>query len=182
MRRLLLLLFAAVPAFAQQELQPLLPVVDRALSEVQLRADAIKRDTFIHAALVSVANDLRDFQHNNAMQRALERTRFVKRRMMEFKAAPPPSTVAIVSEVEDLLAGGRSQGDSANLDELQNEVRKRGAVMQSILFREVETARRQRQTLSDVQTRVWKMTDALDSATNEALDSMTDYVRGAAKN
>lgn len=184
MRRLIwVVLLAAVPAFAQVRnsqiaaLQPLLPVVDRVESDVQRDADSIRRDTFIHSELVRIANEMRDFQHNVAIGRANDQISYVARRMLDFKQPPPPSTAAIVTKVQELLKRARDEGDAANFDDVLREIRQQGAILQSILFREVETARQERQALSDAQTRIWRMSDALDSATNEALLSMVNYVR-----
>lgn len=182
MRRTLLLLFVALPAFAQDPnttasaLQPLAPVLDRVLAEAQKRADAIRRDTYIHSELVSISRSLLDFQHGVSLQRAIERIEYVRRRITQSKEPAPLSTISLVANVADTLKNARDQGASVNIDEVRSTVQDRGREMQTILFGEVRASLRDRLALSDAASKIAKTSDAVDSATNEALMSMSDFV------
>src|ERR1043166_9500565 len=128
MRRTLLLLFVALPAFAQDPnaqasaLQPLAPVLDRVLGDAQKRAEAIRRDTYIQSELVAISRSLLDFQHGVSIQRSIERIDYLRRRMTLSKDPPPLSTIALVANVADTLRNAREQGASVNMDEVRSTI------------------------------------------------------------
>src|ERR1051326_825771 len=184
MRRVLLVVAAAIPLFAQETrplpphvtLQPLVPVVDRVEADVMRDVDAIKRDTYIHSELLAIADSMHDFQHVVTIQRAIERVSYMSRRVADSKQPPLPSaTAALIASVRDRLDEARNQGSTADPLELERFIRDRVVVMQRILCGELATARLERKMVTDAQMRINRMTDAIDSATNEALLSMFGF-------
>jgi len=67
------------------------------------------------------------------------------------------------------------------LKDLQKLIAKRTEEMQRLLFREIDEARRERQTLIDLHTRLQRLTDAIDAAMSEALAATFDSMRAGGK-
>jgi len=180
MRRLFVVLAVAAPLFAQDPrvksvtFQPLVPVIDRVEADVTRDVDAIKRDTYIHSELLTIANSMHDFQHVVTIQRAIERVSYMSRRIAESGQTPSP-IVALVAGVKDRLEEARNQGSTADPLELERFIRDRVAVIHRILIGELGTARLQRKMVSDAQVRINRITDSIDAATNDALLSLIQF-------
>ena len=180
MRQLLIIFAVAVPLFAQDPraksvtLQPLVPVVDRVEADVTRDVEAIKRDTYIHSELLRIADSMHDFQINVTIQRAIERVNYMSRRITE--GAQPPSTImGLVVNVRERLEEARNQGSTADPAELERFIRDRVATMQRILLGELTTVRLQRKMITDAMVRLNRTTDSIDTATNEALQSLIQF-------
>jgi hypothetical protein len=182
MRQLLLAVVVAVPLFAQDTrsahitMQPLVPVVDRVEADVMRDVDTLRRDTFIHSELLAVADSMHDFQINVTVQRAVERVSYMSRRAAEFKQPLPSPVAGLIASVRDRLDEARNQGSTADPQELERFIRERVGLMERIVIGELGTARLQRKMVSDAEVRLNRITEAIDTATNEALLSLIQYV------
>jgi hypothetical protein len=137
---------------------------------------AINRDSFIVAQVVFAAGALQDFQVNVAVQKALEAIIAAQKRAAE----KPQASGVVVSALNSLylsLLHGRDQGSQADLALLRKEVVTRGRYIQYELWREIDTARRERQQIVSLYTTLTRLDQQLEGSMVEALGSMFESVR-----
>jgi len=192
MRYLFLILIplaAATPLLAQQPAPPpALPaarpnelmMIERYESRLQRLAVDVKRDAFIVAQVVQGSGELNDFQKNNAMQRALDRVEAAIKRAGEDPPASPFTRTAL-SQIKDALMHGRDQGSTADLPALQKVMIEKTHIPYRELFAELDTARRERQALVAVQTKLAQINQDIDGAMVEALGSTFDFIRAGGR-
>ena len=154
----------------------MLSILDNYEPQIVGMTAAVRRDSFILAQLAAAVFALDDFQTSVAIQKAADRIDDALRRAME-KPPAPQSTVDLLNAVRDAVAHAKQQGFSADLKDLQKLIAKRTEEMQRLLLREIDEARRERQTLIDLHTRLQRLTDAIDAAMSEALASTFDSMR-----
>ncbi|HWW59755.1 MAG TPA: hypothetical protein VN181_00170, partial [Thermoanaerobaculia bacterium] len=148
--------------------------------EADLRADAValKRDAFIVAQVMIGIGELRDFQQNSAIQKALDRIEAAQIRAGDKPPANPRVAQILGAMREDLL-DARKQGTMADMPALGRALSRRARDLRVMLFHELDDIRRARQVLADLQTRVARLTTEVDDAMGEALGATFDDVRSA---
>jgi uncharacterized NAD(P)/FAD-binding protein YdhS len=154
----------------------MLAILDSYEPQIMGMAAAVRRDSFIVSQLAAAAFALDDFQKSVAIQKAADRVDDALKRAID-KPPAPQSTVDLLNAVRDAIAHAKQQGFSADLKDLQKLIAKRTEEMQRVLFREIDEARRERQTLIDLHTRLQRLSDAIDAAMSEALASTFDSMR-----
>lgn len=187
--RKLLLLFVALSAtfvFAQERPRP--PRVSHEIASELFQYDrrldtlakAVRRDAFLVAQMVHATADLKDFQRNAAIEKAIDRVTQAKLRAAE---APPasPDTMTALSKIDDALHKARQSASSADLGELSETILRESHDIQRDLFRNVETARRERELLVDLQKKLSDTNLALEAAMVEALGSTMNFIRAGGK-
>jgi hypothetical protein len=150
--------------------------IDRMEAELRGKTAALRRDAFIVSQVVAAAGELDDFQRNTALQKARNHIQDALKRAADNPPAGRP-TVENLESQRDLIEHAKQQGATADISALKRELMKRSHFLQRTLFRELDDARRDRQLLSDLQTRLSRMTSDLDEALSEALGSTFDYFR-----
>jgi hypothetical protein len=188
MRYLILIALAASPLFAQERQQPQPPgrftnelvLLDRFASRMQRLGLDVKRDAFIVSEVVKGIGELNDFQKNNAIQKAIDR---VDAATARGRQDPPASTFTMtaLSQTRDALVHGRDQGSLADLPSLQRVMIDKTHVIYIELFRELDAARKERQALVDLQTKLAGINQDIDGAMVEALNSTFDFIRAGGK-
>src|SRR2546428_12308549 len=148
----------------------MLAILDNSEPQIMGMTAAVRRDSYILSQLAAAVFALDDFQKSVGIQKAADRVDDALKRAID-KPAAPQSTVDLLNVVRDAVAHAKLQGFSADLKELQKLIAKRTEEMQRLLFREIDDARRERQTLTDLHTRLQRLTDAIDAAMSEALAS-----------
>ena len=157
----------ALPSFLNQFV--------RQEERMKLLADSLKRDAFIVAQLVHTVGELDDFQKTVAIEKAINRVDTALKRASE-KPAAPLATIENLESIRELLLKTRQQGGLADLPEVRRQILKRTETLQNDLFTQLQEARKQRQTLNDLQTRLRRVTDELDAGMIDALASTFDFV------
>ena len=71
----------------------------------------------------------------------------------------------------------KRQGATADMPVLKRDLLKQNHFVQQVLFTELDDVRKDRQTLSDLQSRLSSITNDMDNALAEALGSTFDYFR-----
>jgi hypothetical protein len=150
--------------------------LDRLEQLMKERAAGIRRDAFIVSQVVSGIGDLEDFQHNAALQKAHDRVETAQRRARENPAASPQVLTAL-SQTMDLVDAAQKQGATADLAALKRDMLRNTHVIQQVLFRELQDSRADRQAMTDLQSRLARMSTDLDQAMDEALGSTFNYFR-----
>jgi hypothetical protein len=186
MRRasILLIVTIATIAIAQERRPPTRPIptallgptIDRIDNEIRAKTAAVRRDAFIVSQIVAAVGELDDFQRNAAMEKARDDVDAALKRARENPAAPR-QTFEILQSEHDLIDKARQQGATADIPALKRELMKGNHFLQQILFIELEDVRRDRQTLSDLQSRLSSMTNDIDNALGDALGATFDYFR-----
>ena len=185
MRRtiLALSLLIAPPLFAQRP-EVLRPSglgqlgfqLDRLEQLLKDRAAGIRRDAFLVTQLAAATGDLEDFQRNAALQKAHDRVQAAQRRARENPPAGPAVQTAL-SQALDLIEHAQPQAATADLPALKRDILRQTHVIQQVLFRELQESRADRQAMTDLQSRLARMSTDLDQALDEALGSTFDYFR-----
>ena len=186
MRRASILLIVTIATIAiAQERRPiprpiptaaLGPTIDRMDVDIRAKTAAVRRDAFIVSQIVAAAGELDDFQRNAAIEKARDHVELAIKRARDNPAAPRQTFELLQSE-EDLIDKARQQGATADIPALKRELMKGNHFLQQILFLELEDVRRDRQTLSDLQSRLSAMTNDIDNALGDALGATFDYFR-----
>jgi hypothetical protein len=181
-RRLVLLGIAliATPAFSQRVIPPrpgaLGALVSQMEADTRAKSAAVRRDAFIVSQLIAASGELENFQHYVALDKARDHVNDAYRRAGENPTAPR-STFELLQSQRDLVDKAREQGATADTPALKRELLKQTHVMQQVLFSELDDLRKDRQALSDVQSRLSSMTNDMDNALAEALGSTFDYFK-----
>ena len=182
-RTLALLSLLLTPAvFAQREvvrpssLGQLGFQLDRMEATMKDRSAAIRRDAFIVSQVIAGIGGLDDFQRNAALQKLRDRIDAAQRRARENPAAAM-QTLTALSQMMDLVQRAREQGATADLPALERDLLRHTHFIQQILFREVQESRADRQVMTELQSRLSRMSTDLDQAFDEALGSTFDYFR-----
>ena len=123
--------------------------IDRMEGELRAKSAGVRRDAFIVSQLVAAVGELEDFQHTVALEKARDHINAALKRASE--------TPVAASTKRDLL--------------------KQNHFVQQVLFTELDDVRKDRQTLSDLQSRLSSITNDMDNALAEALGSTFDYFR-----
>jgi hypothetical protein len=147
---------------------------------MKVLADSLKRDAFIVAQLVHSIGQLDDFQKTVAIERAIDRVDAALKRASE-KPAAPPGTIESLDSVRDLLLKTRQQGGLADLPDVRRQILRRTEVLQHQLFNQLQEARKQRQTLNDLEARLRRVSDDLDTGMIDALASTFDFISAGGK-
>jgi len=186
MRTTLYLLLCAV-AFgvtieAQQPRDPrsaatqILMQLERLEAEAAVRVAELRRDAFIVAQLAGAAGDLRDFQKNIAIQKALDRVEAAGNRAVD-KPVAHPEVLRLLSAARARLEQAREQGSSADFPALERDLSRISSEIQPYVFRDILEMQKLRLALGDIQSRVGRMTQDLDAATGEVLASTLEQTR-----
>jgi hypothetical protein len=188
MRKLLLLCIAlsATAVLAQDRPRP--PQVSHEIApelfdyqrRLDMLAKAIKRDAYIVAQMVHATGDLRDFQRNAAIEKAIDRLTSAQIRAREVPPASPEAQLAL-SKIDDALHHAREQASSADLPAVAQTILKESEDIQRDLFRNVETARRERELLVELQKKLSETNLDLEAAMIEALGSTMNFIRAGGK-
>jgi hypothetical protein len=140
------------------------------------RAAAIRRDAFLVSQLAAAVGDLEDFQRNAALQKTHDRVQVAQRRAREHPPALPQVQTAL-SQTLDLIEHAQQQAATADFPALKRDILRNTHVVQQVLFRELQESRADRQVMTDLQSRLSRMSTDLDQALDEALGSTFDYFR-----
>lgn len=181
MRRIILLLCIALPAFGQvrpphrfpPEWNVALPAYEQRVRDLSA---GIKRDAFIVAKITLAMSALTDdMQKMSAIQKAHDH---IVEAQVRAGQDPPasPNTQLTLSRMEEALKRAREQGTMADLDALRPLMRKNGGWIQRDLFEELSVARGERQNLTDAMNKIQTMNVELEAAMIEALASTFDFL------
>jgi hypothetical protein len=152
------------------------PIIDRMDGDIRAKNAAIRRDAFIVAQVVAAVGDLDDFQRNAAIEKARDHIEAAAKRARENPQASR-QTFELLNAERDLLDKARQQGATADVPSLKRDMMKQNHFLQQILFNELDDVRRDRQSLSDAQSRLSNLTNDIDDALGEALGATFDYFR-----
>jgi hypothetical protein len=188
MRKLLLLCIALSATAVLGQDRPRPPQVSHEIaselsdykSRLDMLAKAVKRDAYIVAQMVHATGDLRDFQRNAAIEKAIDRLTSAQLRANEVPQASP-QTMTALSKIDDALHHARQQASSADLPALAETILKESHDIQLDLFRNVETARREREMLAELQKKLSETNLDLEAAMIEALGSTMNFIRAGGK-
>lgn len=150
--------------------------LDRLEQLMKDRSAGIRRDAFIISQVVAGIGTLDDFQRNAALQKARDRVDAAQRRARENPAAPPQVLTAL-SQTMDLVTHAQEQAATADIPTLKRDMLRNTHIIQQVLFRELQDSRADRQAMTDLQSRLSRMSTDLDQALDEALGSTFDYFR-----
>jgi hypothetical protein len=178
----------AAPLLAQQRPPSRIPTspgllsaqIDRMESDVRGKASALRRDAFIVAQVTAAVGELDDFQRSVAIDKAKDHVDQAMKRAGENPVAPR-STFEFLQSQRDLISRAKLQGSTADLPALKRDMLKGNQWMQQTLFSELDDVRKDRQTLSDLQSRLSSITNDLDNALTDALGSTFDYFRAGGR-
>ncbi|MDQ3282861.1 MAG: hypothetical protein M3Q69_15775 [Acidobacteriota bacterium] len=143
---------------------------------LELLTKGIKRDAFIVAQMVKATGDLKDFQKNAAIEKAIERTDDALRRAREQPVAGG-RTLTALSKIAEELQRARSQSAMADLDALSKFIVDQTHFIQQDLAMGVAIGRRERESLVDLQKKLADLNLDLEAGMFEALTSTMDLVR-----
>ncbi|HEX8252668.1 MAG TPA: hypothetical protein VF846_05945 [Thermoanaerobaculia bacterium] len=158
---------------APQQLGNILAGYERRLG---LLAKGISRDAFILAQLSQAGGELQDFQRNAAIQKALDRVEEASKRAAE----NPPAharTLSAINKSREVLEKAREQASSADLDTVGRLIVKETEAVQRDLHWSLTIARRERETLMDLQKRISQINLDLEGAMVDALGAALDYTK-----
>ena len=178
----ILALLIGAPLFAQREvvrpssLGQLGFQIDRMESTMKDRSAAIRRDAFIVSQVVVGIGGLDDFQRNAALQKLRDRIDAAQRRARENPAAAM-QTLTALSQMMDLARHAQEQGATADMPALERDLLRHTHFIQQVLFKELQESRADRQVMTELQSRLSRMSTDLDQAFDEALGSTFDYFR-----
>ena len=151
-------------------------MIDRMESDVRSKTAAVRRDAFLVSQVVAAVGELGDFQRNVAIEKARDHLEAALRRARENPEAPR-STFELLQSERELLDKARQQGATADIPSLKGDMLKGNRILQRTLFAELDDVRRDRQTLTDLQSRLSSLTNDIDNALGEALGATFDYFR-----
>jgi hypothetical protein len=181
--------FALLASVASAQRRPPGPVtspaflgaqIDRMEETIRGKSAVVRRDAFIVSQLVAGMGELDDFQRSVAVDKARDHINDAYKRAGENPIAPR-ATFELLQSERDLIEKARQQGATADVAGLKAEMMKVSHPMQQVLFAELDDLRKDRQTLSDIQSRLSSMTNDMDSALAEALGSTFDYFKAGGK-
>ena len=177
------LVFIAAPLLAQRPTSRiptssgfLSAQIDRMESDIRNKSAALRRDAFIVSQVTSAVGELDDFQRLAAVDKARDHIEAAFKRAGENPVAPR-STFDFLQSQRELVNKARLQGSTADLVALKRDMLKGNHSMQQTLFTELDDVRKDRQMLTDLQSRLSSITNDLDNALAEALGSTFDYFR-----
>ena len=139
-------------------------------------AAGISRDGFIVGQVVAAAAALQDFQVNVAVQKALDRIADAEKRGRE-KPQASATIMTSLGAMERSLGHAREQGSSADLAALRKDVLQRGRWIQYELWREIDTARRERQLMVTLYSTLTRLDQQLESSMVDSLGAMFESAR-----
>jgi hypothetical protein len=180
----LALVVLALPVLAQQPTSGARPnelmMIERYAGRVNALSAAIKRDAFIVAQIVAGLGELKDFQRNVALSKALDRIEAARKRGSE---EPKASifTMTAISKSYDAVKHAQQQGGAADLEALRKDVLEQTQTIRMELFKELDLARRERQALVDTQRTLAQVNQDLDGAMIDALGTTFDFFRAGGK-
>ncbi|HEY3055863.1 MAG TPA: hypothetical protein VGK31_08035 [Thermoanaerobaculia bacterium] len=155
-------------------------MIERYEARLQRLAADVKRDAFIVSQVVQGSGALNDFQKTIAIEKALDRVEAAIKRGGEDPKASV-FTMTALSQTKDALLHGRDQGSTADVPSLQKLMIEKAHVPYIELFKELDMARRERQALVDVQTKLAQINQDIDGAMVEALGSTFDFIRAGGR-
>jgi len=180
------IVFVASSGFAQQRYPGRVPsgaspaalagFVDRMEGDLRNKAAALRRDAFIVSQVVAAVGELDDFQRNVAIEKAHDHINAALKRASDNPVAAP-QTVTALQNARDLVDHAKQQGATSDIPALKRDLLKANHFVQQTLFNELDDVRKDRQTLSDLQSRLSSITNDLDNGLSEALGSTFDYFR-----
>ena len=147
---------------------------------VQALTAAVKRDAFIVGQLAAGAGELQDFQKLTAIEKVNDRIEAALKRAAENPTASA-ATLNALNGLAMTFRHAREQGTMADTESLRKELMDRTHFIQRDLFRELDAARNERQTLVEIETKVAAMNADLESAMIEALGATLDFIRAGGK-
>jgi hypothetical protein len=150
--------------------------IDRMEGDLRNKASGLRRDAFIVSQVVAAAGELDDFQRSVAIEKARDHLNAALKRAAENPAAAPQTFTAL-QNARDLVDHAKQQGGTADIPALKRDLLKANHFIQQTLFSELDDVRKDRQTLSDLQSRLSSITTDLDNGLAEALGSTFDYFR-----
>lgn len=150
--------------------------LDRLEQLMKDRSAAIRRDAFIVSQVVAGMGSLDDFQRNAALSKAHDRVQAAQRRARDNPAAAP-ETMTALSQTMDLIEHAQNQAATADFPALKRDMMRNTHIIQRVLFRELQESRADRQAMTDLQSRLSRMSTDLDGAMDEALGSTFEYFR-----
>jgi len=150
------------------------------LEQVEAEAAAhtaiLRRDAFVVAQMAGASGELRDFQKNAAVQKALDRVDAALRRATERPSAEP-EMIRLIGKAKTQLTDAKERGFSTDFDALQRNLETASRDIQPWVFRDIINMQKLRATLGEVQRRVGRMTEDLDAATGELFASSLEDAR-----
>ncbi|PYQ60568.1 MAG: hypothetical protein DMF58_07760 [Acidobacteria bacterium] len=150
--------------------------IDRMEGELRAKSAGVRRDAFIVSQLVAAVGELEDFQHTVALEKARDHVNAALKRASESPVAAS-TTFTAIQKSADLVDTAKRQGATADMPVLKRDLLKQNHFVQQVLFTELDDVRKDRQTLSDLQSRLSSITNDMDNALAEALGSTFDYFR-----
>ena len=145
-------------------------------SEAATNVAILRRDAFVVAELASAARELSDFQKSVAVQKALDRVDAAGRRASERPAADP-EVIRLLRKAKASLEDAKERGFSTDFVALERQIDEVSRDLQPWVFRDILDMQKLRAALGDIQTRVSRMTQELDTATGEVLASTLEEAR-----
>jgi hypothetical protein len=143
-------------------------------SRLRRLAAEVKRDAFIVSQLAAAVGELNDFQQTIAISKAGDRIAVAQKRANEDPVAPISTQQMLAFLQDPLIKHAREQGTMADTSAVRREILLRSAGVQSDLFRELDSARTERQALV-------ALDQQLNGAMVEALGAAFDIVRTGGK-
>jgi len=150
--------------------------VDRMEGDLRAKAAGLRRDAFIVSQVVAAVGELDDFQRNVALEKARDHVNAALKRASENPVAAP-STFTALQNGRDFVDHAKQQGGTADIPALKRDLLKANHTVQQTLFNELDDVRKDRQALTDLQSRLSSITNDLDNGLAEALGSTFDYFR-----
>lgn len=157
-----------------------LMLIERYATRLQVLSAAIKRDAFIVSQIVQGLGELKDFQKNAALSKALERVEAAQKRAGE----DPKATLQTLTAIEKVHAAvkqAQHQGSTADIEALRRNILEQTHFIHIELFKGLDLARRERQALVDTQTKLAQVSQDIDGSMMEALNSTFDFFRAGGK-
>jgi hypothetical protein len=185
MRRLsiavIALLFVCTSSSAQErpaatELTP--ESILRYESRLRQLSAAVKRDAYVVGQLAEATRALNDFQNAVALLRALDRVNAALRRATDSPASAA-ATLDAINNVKSHLTRAKESPGLADLQAEQKFIARQTYTVTLELFRELDTARRERQALAEFQARLQAIGGELDPGMTDALGSTLQMLRVA---
>jgi len=189
MRKLIAVLLFATAAFAQepppQERSERVPpelasVMFNYQRRMETLAKAVSRDAFIVGRMAQATSDLQDFQKLSGLEKALDRVKEAQLRARENPRASG-QTMTALGRIEDAVRRGREAGTAADANALIETILRESHDIQRDLFHGVQIARRERETLSDLQKKLMDLNLALETSMAEALGSTMEFLQAGGR-
>jgi len=151
-------------------------VIDRMESDIRSKTAAVRRDAFLVSQVVAAVGELGDFQRNVAIEKARDHLEAALRRARENPEALR-SPFELLESAREVLDKARQKGAIINIPLLKGVMVEGNRILQRTWLAELDDVRRDRQTLTDLQSRLSSLTNDIDNALGEALGATFDYFR-----